>query len=144
MNQANLVGNVGATPEIRTLDNGTMVAKFSLATNESYRDREGNLQTDTQWHNIICWGKLAGIAQQYFKAGTGLRITGKLKTRNWEDESNGVRHYRTEVHCSEFSFVGSGKKDSNDFPTEEPPGNYAPAKISQPEPTAEGSDDLPF
>ena len=144
MNQVNLIGNVGSDPEVRSLENGTAVAKFSLATNESYRDRDGNRQTKTEWHKIICWGKLAEVAETYFKKGTKLRITGKIKTRSWEDKNGGADRYITEIHTTEFSFVGSARDSSNDFPTEAPPAATPKAAADvQPE-SGEDADDLPF
>ncbi|WP_026999460.1 single-stranded DNA-binding protein [Eisenibacter elegans] len=96
LNKVMLIGNLGKDPEIQTLEGGYAIAKFSLATSESYRDKNGVLQTETEWHNIIAWRGLAEVAAKYLKKGSTIYIEGKLKTRSYED-NNGVKKYVTEV-----------------------------------------------
>lgn len=105
-----LVGRVGKEVEARTLDDGTCVANFSLATTESYKDKaSGEKKETTEWHNIVLWGKVAEIAQQYVKKGDLIFIEGKNKTRKWEKD--GITRYTTEVVANELRMLG-GKSGS--------------------------------
>jgi len=105
-NKVQLIGNLGQDPEIKTLDSGSKLAKFSLATSESYTNKQGEKITDTQWHNIICWGKTADIVERYVAKGKQVGIEGKLTTRSWEDKE-GNKRYTTEVVCNELLLLGS-------------------------------------
>ena len=96
LNKVTLIGNVGNAPEIKVLDKDIKVAKLSLATSESYRKENGEMQTETEWHTIILWRKLAEIAEKYVEKGSLLYIEGKLKTRTYED-AQGTKHYVTEI-----------------------------------------------
>jgi len=95
-NKVQLIGNLGQDPEIRTFDNGKAVARFSLATTDSYRDAEGKKITETQWHNLIAWGNLAKIIQKYLIKGSEVAVEGKLTHRTFEDKEGKKRHF-TEV-----------------------------------------------
>lgn len=108
-NKVQLIGNVGNAPEIRTLEGGKKMARFSVATNEHYRNANGEKVTDTQWHQLVAWGKVAELAEQYLKKGTELAIEGKLMHRDYTDNA-GVKRFITEVQVSEFLLLG--KKDS--------------------------------
>ncbi len=96
INKVILVGNLGKDPEIRTFENGSKVAQFSLATTESYRDKDGNWQDQTEWHNIVLWRYLAEKAEKFFKKGTKIYLEGKIRSRSWEDKDNNKR-YITEI-----------------------------------------------
>ena len=96
VNRVILIGNLGADPEIRTLENGAMVAKLRLATNENYRDKSGEWQTQTEWHDIIAWRALAERAQSSLKKGDAIYVEGKLTHRTWQDQ-DGNNRYTTEV-----------------------------------------------
>ena len=91
INKVTLVGRLGADPEIRTLSNGTMVAKFSVATSESYRDRAGEWQEETQWHDVVLWRNLAERAQQSLRKGSMIYLDGKLTHRKWQDKEGNPR-----------------------------------------------------
>jgi single-strand DNA-binding protein len=95
-NKVQLIGNLGQDPEIRTFENGRAVARFSLATKESYRDAEGKKVTETQWHNLIAWGNLAKIIQKYLIKGSEVAVEGKLTHRTFEDKE-GKKRFFTEV-----------------------------------------------
>ena len=95
-NKVQLIGNLGQDPEIRTFDNGKAVARFSLATTDSYRDAEGKKVTETQWHNLIAWGNLAKIIQKYLIKGSEVAVEGKLTHHTFEDKEGKKRHF-TEV-----------------------------------------------
>ena len=99
INKAILIGNVGQDPEIRytgDASNGTKVATLRLATTERYKDRNGNLQEHTEWHNIVVWRNTADVVEKYVKKGTQLYIEGRIRTRSWDDQ-NGNKKYTTEI-----------------------------------------------
>ncbi|ARV09573.1 single-stranded DNA-binding protein [Winogradskyella sp. PC-19] len=104
-NKVQLIGNLGNDPEIVNLESGKTLAKFSVATNESYKNAQGEKVTDTQWHNIVAWGKTAQIVEKYVGKGKEVAIEGKLTTRSWEDK-DGIKRYTTEVVCSELLMLG--------------------------------------
>lgn len=108
-NKVQLIGNLGNTPEIITLNGGKKLAKFSMATNETYRNNNGEKITDTQWHNIVAWNKTAEIIENYLDKGSEIAIEGKLTSRSWEDKE-GNKRYITEVVCNELLML-NGKKE---------------------------------
>lgn len=140
INKVILVGNVGKDPEVRYLDNGTAFARFTLATSESYKDKEGNRQSKTEWHNIVLWRGLAEVAEKYVKKGQSLYIEGKITNRSYEQD--GATKYFTEIVGNEMKMLGS-RNENNGTGSSEPAASSAPA--SQPE-TNEPleTDDLPF
>lgn len=108
-NKVTLIGNIGQNPEVKELTGGKKVAKFSLATNETYKNKAGEKITDTQWHNLTAWGKTAEIIEKYVKKGSEIAIEGKLLNRNYTDKE-GVKRYVTEILVNELVMLG-GKKD---------------------------------
>jgi len=104
-NRVQLIGNLGNNPEIITLESGKKLAKFSLATNETYVNTQGEKVTDTQWINIVAWNKTAEIIEQYLEKGNQVAIDGKLTNRSWEDKE-GNKRYITEVVCNELMMLG--------------------------------------
>ena len=121
INKVILIGNLGRDPEIRTLESGSKVGKFSIATNESYRDKSGEWQTLTEWHNIVVWRGLAERAERELKKGTMVYIEGKLTHRTWQDK-DGNERYTTEVVAYTLRSLErreSGGRGSfgNDFPS---------------------------
>ncbi len=109
-NKVQLIGNLGADPEVKQLDGGKTVAKIRLATSETYKNAAGEKVTDTQWHNLVAWGKTAQIAEQYLKKGNRVAVEGKLINRSYEDKE-GIKRYVTEVLVNEILMLGSKKKD---------------------------------
>lgn len=107
VNKVILVGNLGRDPELRSTQSGQAVANFSLATSRRWRDRDGNLQEQTEWHNVVCWGRQAEVAGQYLTKGKQIYVEGRLQTRSWEDRQSGEKRYRTEVVCDNFQMLGS-------------------------------------
>lgn len=147
VNKVILVGRLGKEPEVRNLDNGAVVANFSIATSESYKDKTtGEKKEVTEWHNIVLWRGLAEIAQKYVHKGDLVYIEGKLRTRSWEKD--GVTRYTTEVVADNMTMLGSrgggGGNSSGDYgsrsteraSSESSGGGYASADNS--------TDDLPF
>ncbi len=111
VNKVILIGNLGKDPEVRHLDNGASVANFSIATTESYKDKNGQKVDQTEWHNIVLWRGLADISEKYLKKGDSVYIEGKLRTRSWEKD--GVTRYTTEVVGDQMTMLG-GKRNSDD------------------------------
>ncbi len=97
INKVILVGRLGKDPEIRSTPSGTSVARFSLATDEKFTDKNGEKQERTEWHNIVAWGKLAEICGQYLKKGKLVYIDGSIRTDSWDDKESGQKKYRTEI-----------------------------------------------
>jgi single-strand DNA-binding protein len=104
-NKVQLIGNLGNTPEIITLDSGKKLAKFSIATNESYKNAQGEKVTETQWHNLIAWNKTAEIIEKYLEKGKEIAIEGKLTSRSYDDKE-GNKKYITEVVVNELLMLG--------------------------------------
>lgn len=100
-NKVQLIGNLGNDPEIINLESGKTLAKFSIATNESYKNAKGEKVTETQWHNIVAWGRTATLAEKYLQKGKEVAIEGKLTSRSYET-SKGEKRYVTEVVCNEL------------------------------------------
>lgn len=107
-NKVQLIGNLGNKPEIRTTEGGKKMARFSVATNETYRTAKGEKVTETQWHNLIAWGKVADIAEQFLNKGSEVAIEGKLVNRNYTDKE-GNKRYVTEVQVNEVLMLGDKK-----------------------------------
>lgn len=143
LNKVMLIGRLGKDPELKTTASGSAVCTFSVATNDDYKDKTGNIQKKTDWHNIVVWNKQAEIAAQYLKKGQQIFIEGKLQTRSWEKD--GQKHYMTEIVVSNFQMLGvkgdgAAAKSSDD---ESPFGKDKPL-FEQPEVPAGSETDLPF
>jgi single-strand DNA-binding protein len=158
VNKVILIGNLGADPELRYTPSGTAVCNFRIATNESYKDREGNQVDKTEWHNVVAWERLAEICGEYLKKGRQVYIEGSLQTRQWEDQEGNTR-YTTEVKAREMQMLGSredggvdrgGDYDQSRMPARSP--NRAAKPVAQPAASGDGGtvefgpedDDLPF
>ena len=111
-NTVQLIGNIGQDAELITFESGTKKVTFSLATNETFTNAKGEKVVDTQWHNIIAWGKTAEVAAKYFTKGNQVAIEGKLTSRSYEAK-DGSKRYITEIVMNEFMFVG-GKKETTE------------------------------
>jgi len=104
-NKVQLIGNLGQDPEIVNLENGTKLAKFSIATSDSYKNAAGEKVEDTQWHNIVAWGKVADIVENYLNKGKQVAVEGKLTHRSYETKT-GEKRYTTEIRCNELLLLG--------------------------------------
>ena len=144
VNKVILIGNLGRDPEVRHLENGAVVANFSIATSEVYNDKNtGERREITDWHNIVLWRGLAQVAEKYLKKGMKVYVEGKLKTRSWSDENNQTR-YTTEVVADQMTMLTRGT--DNGQPNSNYP-NSVENKPVQPMDTdlsAQADDDLPF
>ena len=110
MNKVILYGNIGKDPEVKRLESGNIVAKFSMATNKSYTNKSGEKVKETAWHNIVLWGKLAELAEKYVKKGDSVIIEGEIVYRTYEDKDKVTKNF-TEIIGKELHFAGSKKED---------------------------------
>ena len=106
LNRVQLIGNLGKDPEIKYTPSGTPVAKLTIATNERFKDKAGEWQDRTEWHNVVLWQRLAEIAGEYLKKGGKVYIEGRLQTRSWDDKTSGQKKYMTEVVASDIILLG--------------------------------------
>jgi single-strand DNA-binding protein len=142
VNKVILIGNLGADPEVRHLQNGASVANFRIATSETYKDRQtGEKREQTEWHNIVAWRGLAEITERYLRKGSKVYVEGKLRTRQWQDKDGNTR-YTTEIHADEMTMLD---RPSTGAPVQQ----AASVAAAQPAPAAGGAqemevDDLPF
>jgi single-strand DNA-binding protein len=114
VNKVILIGNLGKDPEVKYTPSGTAVAKFSLATNERYKDKGGEWQDRTEWHNVVAWQRLAEIVGEYVKKGSKLYIEGRLQTSSWDDKESGQKRYKTEVIASDLVLLsGRGEGEGS-------------------------------
>ena len=104
-NRVQLIGNLGNDPEIIDLESGKKLAKFSIATNESYKNAQGDVVKNTEWHNVVAWGKTAEIIEKYLTKGNEVAVEGKLTSRSYEDK-DGIKRYVTEINCNELLMLG--------------------------------------
>ncbi|MCX6182356.1 MAG: single-stranded DNA-binding protein [Bacteroidetes bacterium] len=119
VNKVILVGNLGKDPEVRYLEGGTAVANFTLATTETYKDKNGNRVEQTEWHNVVVWRGLAEIAEKYLKKGNQVYVEGKLRTRTWDDK-DGVKRYTTEIIADNMTMLGGKREDIAGAQVEKP------------------------
>lgn len=132
MNVVHILGRLGKDPETRRFENGSSVTSITIATDESYRDKQGNKVDKTEWHNIQFFGKQGEVIAQYLEKGNRIQVTGKLQTRSYQDK-DGATRYVTEIIGSRFEFIDSKPKESQSSPQ--------PVEIT---PLPDGDDDLPF
>ncbi len=165
VNKVILIGNLGQEPELRYTGSGTAVCNMRLATNESYTNQDGEEVTQTEWHNVVAWGRLGEVCNEYLDKGSQVYFEGKLQTREWEDRDGNTR-YTTEVKAQEMMFLDSNRQggpaggedfdqeqsyEDEDFdqrsPQQQPagsPGSQSSAQSDGEEDTFEPDDDLPF
>ncbi len=108
-NKVQLIGNLGNTPDVKTFEDGKKLARFSMATNEVHRDRAGRKETETCWHNIVAWGRIAELAEKYLTKGKEIAIEGKLVNRSYNDK-DGVKRYITEIVANELTMMGERER----------------------------------
>jgi len=149
INKVILIGNLGKDPEIRHLEGGVAVARFSLATSETYKDKTGNKVDRTEWHNIVLWRGLAEVAEKYLKKGQSVYIEGKIRTNSYQDKE-GIQRYSTEIVADNMTMLGgrgegSGNGQGNN--AQESGSGYNSNNTAKPEMSAaydSEPDDLPF
>jgi single-strand DNA-binding protein len=144
INKAILIGRLGKDPEIRSTAGGQTVARFSIATDERYTDRNGEKQERTEWHNIVAWGKLAEICEQYLRKGKLVYVDGSIRTDSWDDKESGQKKYRTEIIAQNMKML-ERKSDDEGGSYSGGGSNYAGArKGPTPAPEIEDDDEVPF
>lgn len=141
VNKVILIGNLGRDPEVRSTTSGQSVVNFTLATNRTWKDKNGQKQEQTEWHQIVVFGRQAEIASQYLTKGKKIYLEGRLQTRSWDDRQSGEKRYRTEIICENFQmlgargeFDGGGSSSSAGGPPPYDDSNFGP----------EEDDDIPF
>jgi single-strand DNA-binding protein len=150
VNRVILLGRLGKDPEVKYTQSGQALARFSLATDDRRKDESGNWVDQTDWHNIVCFGKQAETAGEYAKKGALVYIEGKLRYRSWDDKETGQKRYMTEIWADRWQFVGPRQDSSAPRSAEPAPTSAAPtassAPTSFPEPVERLDDheDLPF
>ncbi|WP_439880459.1 single-stranded DNA-binding protein [Pontibacter sp. MBLB2868] len=147
VNKVILIGNLGKDPEVRHLEGGVAVARFPIATSETFKDKAGQKQERTEWHNVVLWRGLAEVAEKYLRKGQSVFIEGKIRTNNYQDK-DGIQRYSTEIVADTMTMLGGRSENGNGG------GNYqeAPANSSSgsfsgggaPAPQNDEPDDLPF
>ena len=138
LNRLQMTGRLGADPKVNRLENGSVVANFSIATDDSYKDKNDKEVTRTEWTDVVAWGGLAEIAEKHFKKGSRLLVEGTKRTKNWEDKEN-KKQRSTELVLDNFIFL-DGKPSTNAAGT-----SGASARAAEPATSgAAQSDDLPF
>lgn len=148
VNKVILMGNLGRDPEVRYMPNGEAVCNFSLATTDSWKDKSGQKQEKTEWHNIVIYRKLAEIAGEYLKKGRPVYIEGRLQTRKWEKD--GVTRYTTEIVADSMQMLGGkpddhGHDDGDGEQFDQPPPRSSQQTKSKPAPSMDDfEDDIPF
>lgn len=140
VNKVILVGNVGRDPEIRHLDKGVAVARFSLATTENYTSKTGEKVSNTEWHNVVAWRGLAEVMEKYVKKGSQLYIEGRLRTNSYEKD--GVKHYNTEINADSIQLLG--KREGQPEIPGQPMQIEAQHVVNEPDFSQPEEDDLPF
>lgn len=147
VNRVIIIGHLGNDPEIRTMTTGEQVANITVATSESWTDKNsGEKKTQTEWHRIVLYRRLAEIAGQYLHKGSQVYIEGRLKTRKWQD-NNGQDRYSTEIQCDNLQMLGGRNQDAaqNQPPKQQDKQQKAQSKSQQSEPPVDAFDDnIPF
>jgi single-strand DNA-binding protein len=151
LNKVMLIGRLGRDPEIRYTNSGSAVANFSMATTDTWKDKQGQKQERTEWHNIVAWGRLADFSQNYLKKGKLIYVEGRLQTRDWTDKEN-VKHYKTETVANTINFMeklgdsqGQGAPSGAPGPYEDPgPQDPGPPADTGDAQGAYVEDDIPF
>jgi single-strand DNA-binding protein len=153
VNKVILLGNLGKDPEVKYTPQGTAVARVTLATNERYKDKDGQWQDRAEWHNVVLWQRLAEIAGEYLKKGSKVYIEGRLQTRSWDDKQTNQKRYMTEVVASDLVLLGGrgeGAGDSGGYARGTAAGNNFDQRTPEHEPagvtasTPISDEDIPF
>ena len=141
VNKVILVGNLGKDPDVQYLESGVPLARFTLATNESYKDKNGNKVDQTEWHNITAWRGLAEVAEKFLKKGSQIYLEGKIRTRSWDDKETGAKKYATDIVADNFIMLDR-KDDNYEAPAQT--SKVETTSTSNDESSSEVADDLPF
>ncbi len=141
LNKAILIGNLGRDPEVRYTPGGLAVANFSMATSETWTNKEGEKETRTEWHRIVAWGKLGEICGEYLSKGKQIYIEGRIQNREWEDKE-GNKRYTTEITASQMLMLGSRESAGESRPS--PSSDMDSPNLPEPPNSKTRDDDIPF
>jgi single-strand DNA-binding protein len=149
LNKVMLIGNLGKDPEVKYTPSGTPVAKLTVATNERFKDKDGQWADRTEWHNVVLWQRLAEIAGEYLKKGGKVYVEGRLQTRSWEDKQTNQKRYMTEIVASDLVLLGGRGEGGGDFSSGSRGASAGGNNFDQrePEPVASSpisDEDIPF
>ncbi len=147
VNKVILVGHLGKDPEVKYTPSGTPIAKFTLATNERYKDKDGNWQDRTEWHNIVAWQRTAEIVGEYCKKGSQVYLEGRLHTDSWEDKETHQKKYRTDIVVNDLVLLGGRGSGEGGERTRAASANSFDQRAPEPEPaqsTQITDEDIPF
>ena len=150
VNKVILLGHLGKDPEVKYTPQGTPLARFTLATNDRYKDKAGNWQDRTEWHNVVAWQRLAEIAGEYLKKGRQVYIEGRLRTDSWEDKQSGEKKFKTEIVALDIVLLGGGGAGKGEGEGSRNRGAASKDDMDQraPEPAAQATEitdeDIPF
>ena len=149
VNKAILVGNVGKDPEIKFLPSGQAVANLTLATSERFKDKSGEFQERTEWHNLVAYQRTAEIIRDYVKKGSKLYVEGRIQTRSWDDQQSGQKRYRTEIIVNELVLLsGRGEGESGGGYSQRSSSGYDQRQPAQHDELMQSTeitdDDIPF
>lgn len=144
INQATVFGNLTRDPELKSLPSGQSVCSFSVATNKKFKDKDGNMKEEVQYHNIVVWGRQAETTAQYMKKGSSIYIQGELQTRSWE--TDGHKNYRTEINARTVQFGPKPAGASQEAPPASAPAQASPVAEPMPDYPEEdiNPEDIPF
>ncbi len=143
INKAMIIGNLGNDPKISATQTGSLVANLSIATSEKYKDKSGQRQERVEWHRVVAFGRLAEICEQYLKKGDRAYISGRLQTRQWEDQS-GAKRYSTEIIARELQMLGGKGKESINTNEQVPSSTTGDSWPEYTPPTTFENDNIPF
>lgn len=139
LNKIVLYGNLTSDPELKSLPSGSAVAAFGVATNRTWKDKDGSKKEQTEFHNCVAFGRTAEVIAQYMKKGKPIYVEGRVQTRSWEDKDGGAKHYRTEVVVETFQFGPSAPGERTDSPARGPSASTDAAEGEEINP-----EDIPF
>lgn len=135
LNKAFIYGNLTRDPELKALPSGSQVASFGVATNRVYKDKNGQKQEATEFHNIVAFGRTAEVIGQYMKKGKPIFVEGRIQTRSWDDKETGKKNYRTEIVVDNFQFGADGNRGG---------GASSPAASSDEQPAPKGGEEIKY
>jgi single-strand DNA-binding protein len=142
INKVIIIGRLGADPEVKAVGSGQTVARLSIATSESWNDKQGQKQERTEWHRIVVWGRLAEIVGKHLSKGRQVYVEGRLQTRSWEDQQ-GQKRYSTEIVANTVQFLGSPGERDNSVSSHAGGGDLGFQDFG-PEPSFDSSEEIPF
>jgi len=146
INRATLLGNLGKNPELRSTPQGSSVCSFTIATSDSYKDKNGEWQETTEWHNVVCWEWLANYAAENLRKGSKVYVEGKIKNRSYEGK-DGITRYVTEIQAQNVINLVGKEKSSGSYSSSSAPSDYHPSDYVQTSPDSSNAiddDDVPF